>query len=63
MLQQVYYNICKVVNTKEINMKKYAITYGMKIVDYANSREEAQQMVKAYREITNDKMYWYVEVK
>lgn len=44
-------------------MKKYAITYGMKIVDYANSREEAQQMVKAYREITNDKMYWYVEVK
>ena len=22
-------------------MKKYAITYGMKIVDYANSREEA----------------------
>ena len=29
----------------------------MKIVDYASSREEA------YREITNDKMYWYVEVK
>lgn len=44
-------------------MKKYAITYGMKIVDYANNRKEAQEMVKAYREITNNKMYWYVEVK
>jgi hypothetical protein len=44
-------------------MKQYAITYGMKIVDYAKNREEAQQMVKAYREITNDKMYWYTEVK
>ena len=31
-------------------MKKYAITYGMKIVDYANSREEAQQMVKQLKE-------------
>ena len=59
----MYYNICKVINTKEIQNEKYAITYGMKIVDYANSREEAQQMVKAYREITNDKMYWYKEVK
>lgn len=59
----MYYNICKVINIKEIHNEKYAITYGMKIVDYANSREEAQQMVKAYREITNDKMYWYVEVK
>lgn len=42
----MYYNICKVINTKEIQNEKYAITYGMKIVDYANSREEAQQMVK-----------------
>lgn len=44
-------------------MKKYAITYGMKIVDTANSREEAQQMVKTYREITNDKMTKQLQAK
>lgn len=44
---------------------KYAITYGFKkkIVDYAADRKEAMEMVKAYREITNDRMYWYAEIK
>lgn len=44
---------------------KYAITYGFenKIVDYAADRKEAMQMVKEYRKITNDKMYWFKEIK